>query len=266
MTDQLTALRSLARAMGVHTRYINGLGKRVTVAPETLVRVCAALGAPVERPSDASGALHSQREAASARLVPPVLVAWNGTLALLAIATDHPFQAQLQLDDGSVIPLLRSGARLRIPHSLPFGYHSLTVETSGRCETSAIIAAPIEAWRRVGGHRSWGVGTHLAALRSARSRSLGDLRDLESLARWVAERGGDLVTVLPLVPTFNSQPPEPSPYSPVSRLFWSELVLDLGDAHRPTPAPTALDVMRGDAEVRAALAGRRAPPASQLDQ
>ncbi len=50
VTDELKALRSLARAMGVHTRYINGLGKRVTVAPETLVRVCAALGAAVERP------------------------------------------------------------------------------------------------------------------------------------------------------------------------------------------------------------------------
>ena len=43
----------------------------------------------------------------------------------------------------------------------------------------------------------------------------------------------DLVTVLPLLPTFNTEWPEPSPYSPVSRLFWSELVLDLGEQHRP---------------------------------
>jgi 4-alpha-glucanotransferase len=81
------------------------------------------------------------------------------------------------------------------------------------------------------------VGAQLAALRSARSRSIGDLRDLESLCRWVGERGGDLVTVLPLLPTFNAEPPEPSPYSPVSRLFWSELILDLGDAHVPVPSP-----------------------------
>ena len=67
VTDELKALRSLARAMGVHTRYINGLGKAVTVAPETLVRVCAALGAPIERPGDAAGALRAQRETTDAR-------------------------------------------------------------------------------------------------------------------------------------------------------------------------------------------------------
>ena len=52
----------------------------------------------------------------------------------------------------------------------------------------------------------------------------------------------------------------------MSRLFWSELILDLGDAHRPTAAPDALDVTRGDAEVRAALAGHPVPPPSELDE
>ena len=172
----------------------------------------------------------------------------------------------MHLEDGPVVPLVRSGARFRATQALPWGYHRLTVEVSGWSEPSTVIAAPLEAWRRPGMHRSWGVGTHLAALRSARSRSLGDLQDLESLCRWVGERGGDLVTVLPLVPTFNTQWPEPSPYSPVSRLFWSELILDLGEEHRPTPAPAHLDVIRGDAEVRAALGGHPLPPSSELDE
>jgi 4-alpha-glucanotransferase len=263
--DELKALRSLARAMGVHTRYINGLGKRVTVAPETLLRVCAALGAPVERPGDAAGALRAHQESTKAELVPPVLVAWDGSLGPLTISAGGPVHAQVHLEDGTVVPLVRSGARFRAPQTLPLGYHHLRVEASGRRETRTVIAAPLRAWRRPGEHRSWGVGTHVAALRSSRSRSLGDLRDLESLCRWVGERGGDLVTALPLVPTFNTEPPEPSPYSPVSRLFWSELVLDLGEAHRPTPPPTSLDVTRGDAEVRAALAGHPVPPRSELE-
>ena len=262
--NDLKALRSLARAMGVHTRYINGLGKRVTVAPETLVRVCAALGAPVERPADAAEALGDHREATGARLVPPVLVAWDGALAL-SISTGSPIEARLHLEDGGVVALVRSDSGLQTAQALPSGYHRLTVETAGRSETSTVIAAPVPAWRRPGEHRSWGVGTHLAALRSTRSRSLGDLRDLETLCRWVGERGGDLVTVLPLVPTFNTQPPEPSPYSPVSRLFWSELILDLGQAHREVPAPPTLDVTRGDAELRAALKGHPAAPPSELD-
>jgi 4-alpha-glucanotransferase len=245
--------------MGVLTRYTDGLGRRITVAPETLVRVCAALGASVERPSDAANALRAHRAARTSGLVPPVLVAWDGTVPRLADERDGFVHAEIRLEDGHVTPLEKFS-------SLPMGYHRLTVEHSGKAETCTVIAAPVEAFRRPGSPRSWGVGAHLAALRSARSRSLGDLRDLHSLCRWVGERGGDLVTVLPLNPTFNTEPPEPSPYAPVSRLFWSELILDLGDAHCPTSPPTTLDVTRANAEIRAALAGRPAPDPSLLDE
>jgi 4-alpha-glucanotransferase len=69
-----------------------------------------------------------------------------------------------------------------------------------------------------------------------------------------------------LLPTFNEAPPEPSPYSAVSRLFWSEVIVDLGDAHRGTACPTTLDVTSADAEVRTALAGHPVPHSSQLDE
>jgi 4-alpha-glucanotransferase len=266
VTDELKALRSLARAMGVHTRYVNGLSKHVTVAPETLVRVCAALGASVERPGDAADALGAHRDRAQAELVPPVLVAWDGSLPPLTIPTDRPVEAQVHLEDGGILLLERSEAGFRATQLFPSGYHRLTVEVSGRRETSTVISAPREAWHRPGSHRSWGVGAQLAALRSARSRSLGDLRDLESLCRWIGERGGDLVALLPLVPTFNTEWPEPSPYSAVSRLFWSELIRDLDEAHRPVAAPAALDVTQGDAEARAALAEHPVPPPSELDE
>ena len=263
--DELKALRSLARAMGVHTRYTDGLGRRVIVAPETLVRVSAAVGAPVERPGDAAEALRAVRAKRHTEVLPPVLVAWDGHLDPVVIP-GRPVHAEIRLEDGGLVPVELSGSEIRATRALPIGYHRLTVEALGRVESSTLIAAPVHAWRRPESHRSWGVGTHLAALRSARSRSLGDLRDLESLCRWVGERGGDLVTVLPLLPTFNTQWPEPSPYSAVSRLFWSELILDLGDAHRPTTAPATLDVTRADAEVRAALAGHPVPPESELDE
>ncbi len=246
--------------MGVHTRYTDGLGKRVIAAPETLVRVCAALGAPIARPGDAAEALRAHRATKNTALVPPVLVAWDGVLpvAPLPVRERGPGgEARLYLEDGAVAPL---------ESPLPSGYHRLVVEAGGRQETCTVIAAPALAFRRPGAHRSWGVGTQLAALRSARSRSMGDLQDLESLCRWVGERGGDLVTILPVLPTFNSEPPEPSPYSPVSRLFWSELTLDLGDAHRPTDRPTTLDVTRADAEVRRALSGLPVSGPAPLDE
>ncbi|HEV8123840.1 MAG TPA: 4-alpha-glucanotransferase [Gemmatimonadales bacterium] len=236
--DELKALRTLARAMGVHTRYRDGLGKRVVVAPETLLRVCATLGAPTERMSDVPDALRAHRSAKHLAAVPPVLVAWDGVLPSGVTVVDQPDQAVV-----------------------PIGYHHFTVEVGGKTGGCTIIAAPVQTWHRPGERPSWGVGTHLAALRSSRSRHVGDLKDLAALSRWVRGRGGDLVTALPLLPTFNTAPPEPSPYSPVSRLFWSELILDLGQAHQPTAAPDRLDVTVANAEVRAALADHPLPPA-----
>ena len=263
--DELKALRALATALGVHVRYTDGLGRRIVVAPETLMRVCAALGAPVARPGDAPDALRARKDAAKSGLLPPVVVAWGGALPPLALRVAGPVRAELRLEGGDVVPLRLSGGRLRAARRLPFGYHRLTAEAGRRSAACTVIAAPERAWHRPGSHRSWGVGTHLAALRSARSRSLGDLQDLESLCRWVRDRGGDLVTVLPLSPTFNTEPAEPSPYSGVSRLFWSELILDLGEGHRPTAAPATLDVARADAEVRAALVARAVPIPSPVD-
>lgn len=251
---ELRALHALAHAMDVHTRYTDGLGNRVDVAPETLIRVCRTLGAPIERPRDAADALRAHRAARSTGSLPPVLVAWDGVLSPIATPQGGRVHATLRCADGEVVPLEPAGAELRASRTLPPGYHDLSVEVGSGIERCRIIAAPVQAWRRPGSPRSWGVGTHLAALRSARSRSLGDIQDLACLCRWVRERGGDLVTVLPLLPTFNTEPPEPSPYSPVSRLFWSELILDLADAHRASGPAATLDVRRADAEVRAALA------------
>jgi hypothetical protein len=57
--DELRSLRSLAKAMGVHTEYTDGLNRHVTVAPDTLLRVCAALGAPIARLGDAGDAFRA---------------------------------------------------------------------------------------------------------------------------------------------------------------------------------------------------------------
>jgi 4-alpha-glucanotransferase len=85
---------------------------------------------------------------------------------------------------------------------------------------------------------------------------VGDLTDLRVLADSMAAAGGSVVTVLPILPTFNDPPAEPSPYSPVSRLFWSELVLDVGmraDVERGAHLGR-IDVGAAAAEVRRALA------------
>jgi 4-alpha-glucanotransferase len=264
--DELRTLESLARVVGVHTSFTDGFGRHVTVEPETLVRVSAALGAPVTGIGDAGEAIRAVRAIREARLLPPVLIAWDGVLPPCSISEGTVTDGELVLDGGGLTEVETGGSTIRTVQPLPYGYHRLTVERRGTTESSTVISAPFQTWRRLGSPRSWGVGAQVAALRSARSRSVGDLRDLEGTCRWVGEHGADLMMVLPILPTFNSEPVEPSPYSPVSRLFWSELILDLGNAHVPTESPSTLDVTRADAEVRTALTGIPAPDRSQLDE
>ena len=76
--DELRALESLADEMGVYTRFTDGFGRRVTVAPETLVRVSEALGAPVTGARDAAEALRAVRANRDSRLLPPVIIAFDG--------------------------------------------------------------------------------------------------------------------------------------------------------------------------------------------
>ncbi len=265
MSRELEVLAALAKAMGVHTSYVDGLDRPVEVSPDTLVRVCAALGAEITAPADAAAALKAYTASKAARHIPPVLVAWEGVLGPLLPGAAGPLRGEIRLEDGSAVPLDGAGGQPSASPPLPFGYHRLVVETDGRTEKSTVIAAPERTWHRERARLAWGVGAHLAALRSSRSRSLGDLRDLEILCRWIASHGGDLVTVLPLLPTFNDPPAEPSPYAPVSRLFWSELVLAFDDQHRAAAPIATLDVTHGDAEVRSALAEVPAPGPATLE-
>jgi 4-alpha-glucanotransferase len=265
LKQDLGALHALAAALGVQTSFTDGLDRLVPVGPETLVRVCAALGAELTHLAEASDALEAVRRRRSAELIPPTLVAWDGALADVAVASDGPIHAELRIEGGGSLTLEADGSRVRAGPALPWGYHELIVEAGAENARSTVIAAPSRAWRRPGSGCSWGIGTQLAALRSSRSRTFGDLRDLETFCRWVGERGGDLVTVLPLLPTFNRPPAEPSPYSPVSRLFWSELILDLGHEAPPVEAPDSLDVTRADAEARAVLEALPAPDPASLD-
>jgi 4-alpha-glucanotransferase len=245
-------LRALARLYGVQTVYYDVARRRRQASPETLRLILSALGAPLESSHDATAALRERRSSLWKRGVEPVTVAWDGgpvalDLRLPADQARGTFTCHLRLEAGDVRKWtvrparLASGEavkvegeryvskRLPLPHRLPSGYHRLTVEVHGKLFECMIISAPLQAY---GAHedpvrRRWGVFLPLYALHTRRSWGGGDFADLEDLVAWVAGLGGSVVATLPLLAAFLDEPYDPSPYVPVSRLFWNELYLDL---------------------------------------
>jgi len=71
----------------------------------------------------------------------------------------------------------------------------------------------------------WGLFAPVYALRSERDWGAGDLADLKALVEWTGEQGGSLVATLPLLAASFGEGADPSPYRPLTRLFWNELFL-----------------------------------------
>ena len=251
-TKEAGPLGRLARAYGVQTAYYDIARRRQQVSSGTLLAVLKALGAPLERAGEAGEALRQHEQARWRRPCDPVVVAWDGdsgglTLRLPGSMAKGRAGLRLHLEDGSVqsFPCELSripdadGAqvegeryvtkRVSLPMGLPWGYHRLTVEIRGETAETLVIVAPRKAYRPVadGEEKGWGVFLPLYALNSPRSLGSGDLSDLSVLMEWVSGMGGKAVGALPLLAAFLSEPFQPSPYSPASRLFWNEFYLDV---------------------------------------
>jgi 4-alpha-glucanotransferase len=252
----MRALRQLAEAYGIQPTYLNILdGRRRQASPEVLATLLRSLGAPLARLEDAPRALRERRQQIYRRGPEPVAVAWDG----------HGATVKLRLPVGKAMLLWRCSLKLengeertweikpgraesalhakkvsveanpywemdmRLPRGLPFGYHTLTIEAGKYSYRALVISAPRKAFVGSSGHskKSWGIFIPVYALRSDPNWGVGDFGDLKELMDWVHERGGSLVGTLPLLASFLDEPFDPSPYSPVSRLFWNELFLDM---------------------------------------
>ncbi|HYE32722.1 MAG TPA: 4-alpha-glucanotransferase, partial [Methylomirabilota bacterium] len=84
--------------------------------------------------------------------------------------------------------------------------------------------------------------------------------------RFVAEMGGDFVGSLPLTATFLSKPFEPSPYSPASRLFWSEYFIDVQTAPELQHSRPARKLLESDSFKRSVKQFRSSPTVSYVQE
>lgn len=248
------ALRLLATRFGVQIAYRSvRTGKPVHARPATLVAVLRALGAELERAADAPAALRAH-EARPAPVMPPTVVAWDGALPDLSVRLPRGAGVgrvgyELSLEDGGVLrgSLGRSSRRIRIRDALPSGGHRLRVAwRGGECVTH-VLAAPRRWDARGNGERRWGVFLPLYAARGEGDWGTGTLTELRDLMEWTATRRGSVVSTLPLFAAFDDDRFDPSPYAPVSRLFWNEFYLD----------PAAMDEFHASPEAKRILAENR---------
>lgn len=278
------ALRELAELFGVQTSYTGADQVRHEASTDGLVAVLRALGAAIEGPADAGDALRARRAELARRVVEPVIVSWVGeqdTQAAhapgvrLRVPGSSPVAITLERESGGVRawrgapmqlanarPVWRDGSAyvdgtLPLPLDLPAGYHTLRVDIGGERHEARVVRAPRQAFAADWG-RSWGVFAPVHALRrrvegAAPRFGVGHVGDLAALAPWIGGLGGGIVGTLPLLAAFLDDPVVPSPYSPVSRLFWNELYVDLDRVEELDRCPDARALL-ADGPVREASA------------
>lgn len=247
-------LTALARAYGIQTAYYDVDHRRQSADPDSLFAVLRAAGAPIENEADIGDALRQRRLSRWQRPVEPVLVAWDGNLRSVEIrvpeSTSGVIDCTLEVNG---LEALQTSAQLDattaikretvegVPYAvrrvvlgrrrLPLGYHRLHVRTPEAKSEALVISAPQRAYDAfAGGRRAWGVFAPLYSLRSEGDWGIGSIVELERLSEWVSERDGSFAMTLPLLPAFLDRPFNPSPYSPVSRLFWNEVFIDVESA------------------------------------
>ncbi len=244
------ALQRLARYYKIQSSYRDGLGQARQAPVDAVLQVLQALGAPMQRIDDAGDALRLRRQQLWQQVIEPVTVVWQDqSLAVKVRVTEALARAKsnyrIVLDNGATIdgtlndrstgaPLCREieGQRYLVrrldgPGQIPLGYHRLYLRIGALEVESFLISAPPQAYAPSDGKKRWGLFCPLYALDSARGCGAGDFADLNQLVEFTAQLGGHAVATLPMLASFLDQPFDPSPYAPVSRLFWNEFYLDI---------------------------------------
>ena len=244
-------LHNVARLFNTQTIFYDAFGRLRQPPPEAVLRVLRILGAPVERMDDLADALRQRRQFLWRRGIDPVIVAWDGAPLRLKLRLPSPLATlepryRIALESGEVFEGKgQSDSRIKtmersiegvgyvtqwinLHEKLPLGYHSLHLQVGDRTFESYVLSSALQSHSAADAEvRRWGLFCPLYAFASQKSWGTGSFSDLERFIDFTGKMGGDFVGTLPLLSAFLDEPFNPSPYAPVSRLFWNEFYLDV---------------------------------------
>ncbi len=251
-------LKKLAQDYDIQTSYFDDRKQRQQVSDDVLFALLKTLGAPIETEKDITGAFRESQQCQWQQPLDPVQVAWEGIVPPLPLRLplstfERELGVSLHLENGKEYrwsikanDLTACGEQkiegisyalkeLKIPThllpKLPFGYHHLYLDHGQSQSRTLILSAPLKAYApsHRGDRKDWGIFLPLYALQSSQSKGIGDFSDLRTLTDWVQQLGGNCVATLPLLAIWLDPIFDPSPYAPISRLFWNELYTDLSE-------------------------------------
>ena len=245
-------LERLATLCGIEPGYHDIWGQWRPTPESTQQRLLAALGVDA---SDPEGAARAMERARWSRVVAPISVLRRVELArglrvqlpdealarsLSWRLVEESGEAHEEAFDALALVRIesfeqdgwRAGAYgLPLPHSLPEGYHRVSILAGGTSLGEGLLAiAPERCYLPPAiaeGGRVWGATVQLYGLRSSRNAGIGDFTDLRHCAEIWGERGAALIGTNPLHALSLYDPGYASPYSPSSRLFLNPIYIDV---------------------------------------
>ncbi len=250
--SRLDELRHIADLVGIATRHVDALGVIHEPDEETLSRLIAAFGLPVD-PKEAEDALADEGRAAPFGLAPVHIVAQEAPAQALRLrlpSETGSVEWHCRFEDGKECAGKSEGAELFLPAQLPLGYHRLAISGAGAgggaTAEIGLVVAPDSCHLPDAlqpGARSWGLTAQLYGLRSARDWGIGDFSDLATLCREAGKLGAAAIGINPLHALFAAEPRHFSPYSPSSRAWLDYLYIDVTQIPGFAEDPVAQSLM-----------------------
>jgi 4-alpha-glucanotransferase len=247
----VTALDSLAAALGIESTVVDAFGRANEVSESTKRSLVAAMGYGAGSDAEAQASLTRLVDDDWRRIAAPVSVVREDDeleieLTLHSAAAGLRLHWQIGLEGGSPLEgTLRwddaasSAERtidgkhyvrrsLKLGRRLPSGYHRFEVTFEGARAEMSLIVAPSAAFvpPALETGRHWALAVQLYGLRRRGDWGIGDFTALIGLSGAVTLAGGSAIAVNPLHRLHLHNPAAASPYGPTSRTSLNPFYVD----------------------------------------